>query len=110
VVMNNLIGNAVKYGREGTPVLVTVQRGAEGVEVKVHNQGVGVAPDKMPNLFQKFYRVHDPETKTTKGTGVGLYLVRRLVELHGGRATVEGEHGKWIAFSFVLPEATAPAG
>jgi signal transduction histidine kinase len=105
VVMNNLLGNAVKYGREDTPVQVTVHRDIEGVKVKVHNQGIGVAPDKMPNLFQKFYRVHDPETKTTKGTGVGLYLVRRLVELHDGRATVEGEYGKWIAFSFVLPEA-----
>jgi two-component system, NtrC family, sensor kinase len=104
VVMNNLLGNAVKYGREETSVQVSVQRGKEGVQVKVHNQGIGVAPEKMPNLFKKFYRVHDPETKTTKGTGVGLYLVRRLVELHGGRTTVEGEYGKWIAFSFVLPE------
>jgi signal transduction histidine kinase len=110
VVMNNLLGNAVKYGREGSPILVTVHRDPEGVRLKVHNQGIGVAPEKMPNLFKKFYRVHDPETKTTKGTGVGLYLVRRLVELHGGRTEVEGEYGKWIAFSFVLPAAPASTG
>lgn len=55
-------------------------------------------------LFQKFYRVHDPATKTAKGTGVGLYLVRRFVELQGGVVGVEGEYKSWIAFWFQIPD------
>lgn len=104
VVMNNLLGNAVKYGQEGTDILVRAGRTSEGLRLEVRNQGIGVPPDKVPNLFKKFYRVHDPETRSTKGTGVGLYLVRRLVELHGGQVRVEGEYGAWIAFSIVLPD------
>ena len=75
--------------------------------MEVRNQGVGVPADALPNLFRKFYRVQDPATSGTKGTGVGLYLVRRFVELHGGQVAVEGEYGQWIAFSFTVP-CTAP--
>ena len=102
VVLDNLLGNAVKYGREGTEVLVSVRRDGVRLRVEVRNAGVGVAPDKIPSLFQKFYRIHDPALMAAKGTGVGLYLVRRFVELHGGRVGVEGEYGKWITFWFEI--------
>ena len=84
VVMDNLIGNAIKYGREGSIVRISTRQADDGLRVEVYNEGIGVAPDKIGNLFQKFYRVHDPKTKLTKGTGVGLYLVRWFVELQGG--------------------------
>jgi signal transduction histidine kinase len=109
VVMDNLIGNAIKYGREGSTVQVSMRRTADGLRVEVRNEGVGVAPDKIGRLFQKFYRVHDPATESAKGTGVGLYLVRRFVELHGGVVGVESEYGSWIAFWFQIPDGVAGA-
>ena len=103
VVMDNLLGNAVKYGREGSTVRISARQAGHSVRVEVHNEGIGIAPDKMGNLFQKFYRVHDPETKLTKGTGVGLYLVRRFIELQGGVVGAESEYGSWIKFWFQIP-------
>lgn len=104
VVMDNLVGNAVKYGREGSTIRITMRRTDEGQRVEVRNDGVGVAPENRDRLFQKFYRVHDPATKSTKGTGVGLYLVRSFVELQGGTVGVEGEYGSWITFWFQIPD------
>lgn len=103
VVMDNLVGNAVKYGRENGTVRITVRRDTHGLRVAVRNDGVGVSAENIPKLFTKFYRVHDRATTTTKGTGVGLYLVRRFVELHGGKVGVEGEYGSWVTFWFEIP-------
>jgi signal transduction histidine kinase len=107
VVLDNLLGNAVKYGREGSTVRITLRRGAASPRVEVRNEGVGVSADKLGLLFEKFCRVHDPATRTTKGTGIGLYLVRRFVELQGGTVGVEGEYGSWIRFWFELPAGPA---
>jgi two-component system NtrC family sensor kinase len=111
VVLDNLLGNAVKYGREDTTVRVAMRRTPSGRRVEVRNEGVGVADDRRGRLFEKFYRVHDPVTRTAKGTGIGLYLVRRFVELQGGTVGVEGEYGSWISFWFELPagQGLAPA-
>jgi two-component system NtrC family sensor kinase len=103
VVMDNLIGNAIKYGREGSTVRISTWQANNIMRVEVHNEGIGVAPDKLGSLFQKFYRVHDPKTKLTKGTGVGLYLVRKFVEFQGGTVGAESEYGAWIRFWFQIP-------
>jgi len=103
VVMDNLIGNAVKYGRDGGEVTVTARLDDTALRVEVRNQGVGVPAEATAKLFSKFYRVQDPATSATKGTGVGLYLVRRFVELHGGTVAVDGEYGSWVAFSLTIP-------
>lgn len=103
VALDNLIGNAIKYGRDGTTVQVTVHRDPDGLHVAVQNAGVGVPREQFAQLFQKFHRVRDAATRSIKGTGVGLYLVRRLVELHGGRVGVDGDYGAWIRFWFAVP-------
>jgi two-component system, NtrC family, sensor kinase len=103
VVMDNLIGNAIKYGREGSTVRISTLQADNVMRIEVYNEGIGVAPDKIGNLFQKFYRVHDPKTKLTKGTGVGLYLVRWFVEMQGGVVGAESEYGAWIKFWFQIP-------
>ena len=107
VVMDNLVGNAVKYGREGTTVRIALRRVPGRLRVEVRNDGVGVRREDVPRLFTKFYRAHDPATATAKGTGVGLYLVRRFAELHGGATGVEGEYGSWVTFWFEIPSADA---
>ncbi len=109
VVMDNLIGNAIKYGREGSTIRISTRQAGNGVRVEVRNEGIGVAPDKIGRLFQKFYRAYDPETKLTKGTGVGLYLVRRFVELQGGMVGVESEYGTWVRFWFEIPSGAVTA-
>jgi signal transduction histidine kinase len=103
VVLDNLIGNAVKYGEEGTDVLVALRPIGSGLRVEVTNHGIGIPVDRFPELFEKFHRLQDPRLRSRKGTGVGLYLVKRIVELHGGTVGVEGEYGQWIRFLFELP-------
>lgn len=103
VVLDNLIGNAVKYGEEGTDVVVNLRPAGAGLRVEVTNHGIGIPAERYPELFEKFHRLQDPRLRSRKGTGVGLYLVRRIVELHGGAIGVEGEYGRWIRFWFELP-------
>jgi signal transduction histidine kinase len=103
VVLDNLIGNAVKYGEEGTGVLVTLCPIGAGLRVEVTNHGIGIPSDRFSELFEKFHRLQDPRLRSRKGTGVGLCLVKRIVELHGGTVGVEGEYGKRIRFWFELP-------
>ena len=109
VVLDNLIGNAVKYGEEGTDVLVTLRPIGAGLRVEVTNHGIGIPADRFPELFEKFHRLQDPRLRSRKGTGVGLYLVKRIVELHGGTVGVEGEYGQWVRFWFELPPPPAPS-
>jgi two-component system, NtrC family, sensor kinase len=103
VVMDNLIGNAAKYGQEGTEIQVTCRMTNGSLYVEVTNQGVGVPRDRFNELFTKFRRIHDAKLSSLKGTGVGLYLVKKIVELHGGRVGVDGEYEKWIRFWFEIP-------
>jgi two-component system, NtrC family, sensor kinase len=103
VVMDNLIGNAVKYGEDGMEVRVTVRKLANGLRAEVYNRGVGVPAARFPELFGKFHRILDPKLRSRKGTGVGLYLVRKIIDLHGGQVGVEGEYGQWIRFWFEIP-------
>jgi signal transduction histidine kinase len=109
VVLDNLIGNAVKYGEKGSEILVAVAATPAALRVAVTNRGVGVAPERLPELFAKFHRIQDPQLRSRKGTGVGLYLVKRIVELHGGQVGVEGAYGQWIRFWFEIPQAAASA-
>jgi signal transduction histidine kinase len=97
----------VKYGEEGTEILVAVHAPPGAIRVAVTNRGVGVALERMPELFTKFRRIQDPQLRSRKGTGVGLYLVKRIIELHGGQVGVEGEYGKWIRFWSEVPRAGA---
>jgi signal transduction histidine kinase len=70
----------------------------------VWNAGPGVAPHLVDKIFDKFYRVRDDATKGKRGTGLGLYNVRKIIEAHGGRIWCETKPGEWINFLFVLPK------
>ncbi|GBD11359.1 Alkaline phosphatase synthesis sensor protein PhoR [bacterium HR23] len=104
-VLVNLVSNAVKYSPNGGTVTVRgrwdAQRGA--VVVSVIDQGIGIAPEDARHLFTTFYRVHRKETERIPGAGLGLYIVKSLVNLMGGEVWVESQVGKGSTFSFTLP-------
>jgi signal transduction histidine kinase len=75
----------------------------EQVVVTVSDEGIGIAPVEQKRIFDAFYRVDDASTRRTQGTGLGLYLVKAVIESHGGQIWVESEPGQGTAFSFSLP-------
>jgi signal transduction histidine kinase len=102
-VLVNLLANAVKFTPDGGRVTVKARRLNGEIEVAVHDTGIGVATDDQERIFDEFQQVgRDPE-RSREGTGLGLTLAKRFVELHGGRIWVESEVGKGSTFTFALP-------
>ena len=104
-VIMNLIDNAVKYTAEGG-IKVTLEGNEKEVTVGISDTGAGIAPEDAGHLFQKFYRIDNSATRTIGGTGLGLYLCRRLIESFNGRIWVESKPGEGSTFKFTLPRLT----
>jgi hypothetical protein len=105
VVLINYLSNAVKYGKaDDGRVDLVCRRDEEGLHVAVRNEGRGFGPADRKQLFRKFSRLSVPEFKDRKGTGVGLYAVRQIVSLHGGKVDARSEKGAWAQFSFQIPQ------
>lgn len=104
--MSNLIENAIKYTKEGS-VTVNVSGDNEHVTISVTDTGIGIAKEDIPHLFQKFYRIDNSDTREIGGTGLGLYLCRRLVESMNGRLWVESEAGQGSTFYVQLARIDA---
>ena len=103
-VLTNLLSNAVKYSPEGGAITVRVrERGDQHVVIEVVDQGLGIPPDQVGRLFQKFERIRSDEHLRISGTGLGLYICRKIVEGHGGQIWVESETGRGSTFSILLP-------
>lgn len=101
--IDNLISNALKYNSQDTHVDVSVKRQQERVVVSVHNGGQPIPTAAQTQLFQKFARSQVRGTEKTKGTGLGLYITRQIVELHQGTITVTSAKDKGTTFSIALP-------
>src|SRR5207247_7183683 len=103
-VLTNLLTDAVAYSPEGGAMTVRVrERGDQHVVIEVADQGLGIPPDQVGRLFQKFERVRSDEHLRISGTGLGLYICRKIVEGHGGQIWVESETGRGSTFSILLP-------
>ena len=104
-VFTNMVDNAVKYSPGGGDIVITGRhdRGGDRVVVSVVDQGVGIAAEDLPLLFNSFERIERPEIDSIGGTGLGLYVVKNLIELMGGEIWVESEPGAGSVFSFSLP-------
>ncbi len=109
-VLHNLIGNAMKYGRAGTPVVTRLWRDGTGlVRITVADEGDGVAPEHLPRLTERFYRVDAGRSRGLGGTGLGLSIVKHIVERHRGRLDLQSTLGKGTTASVALPPIAQPA-
>jgi signal transduction histidine kinase len=103
-VLANLVSNAVKYSAPGESIVVRVrERGTQHIVIEVVDHGLGIPPEQIGKLFQKFARVRSEEHLKVSGTGLGLYICRLIVEGHGGQIWVESEPGKGSTFGMALP-------
>lgn len=94
---SNLIDNAIKYTKEGS-VTANITGTDDRITISITDTGIGIAREDIPHLFQKFYRIDNTETREIGGTGLGLYLCRRLVESMGGRLWLQSEQGQGSTF------------
>lgn len=102
IAISNLIENAFKYGNENGIELV-LRQDEDKIELEVKDQGIGIPKSEMPKIFNKFYRVQDEETRTTKGTGLGLFIVKRAVVKHGGKIWASENQPSGMIFTITLP-------
>jgi GAF domain-containing protein len=107
-ILLNLLSNAVKFTPEGGRIGITARQANGAVEISVTDTGIGIAPEDQPKIFEEFRQVGSDNAKKVEGTGLGLTLAKKFVELHGGKIWVTSEVGKGSTFSFTLPERPVP--
>jgi two-component system OmpR family sensor kinase/two-component system sensor histidine kinase BaeS len=104
-IFTNLIANALRYTPQGTRVELSVRTVNGSVETAVSDNGLGIPPDELPKLFDRFWRAEKSRSRATGGSGLGLAVVKQLVEAHNGRIIVESTRGLGTRFTFILPIA-----
>jgi len=109
-ILLNLLSNAVKFTPEGGKIEVRASRVDGRIEIAVADNGVGIAPEDHTAVFEEFRQIGKDYTTKSEGTGLGLALTRKFVELHGGSIRLQSEPGKGSTFSFTLPETQPPGG
>ena len=110
-VLLNLLSNAVKFTPDGGTIAVRAQRQDDEVQVVVRDTGIGIAPEDQAKVFDEFQQVGRASDSSREGTGLGLTLAKRFIELHGGRIWIDSEVGKGSTFTFTLPVRSAkPVG
>jgi signal transduction histidine kinase len=102
-VLINLLSNAIKYSPKGSEARVALLHENGHVRVDVKDTGLGIPPDAIPRLFEKFYRVRCDDRKDIIGTGLGLSLVKQIIDVHSGTISVESEHGVGSTFTVRVP-------
>ena len=111
-VLQNLISNAIKYNKEGGSVTIQLNDHKNHLTIKIKDQGIGIHPEDLKRIFERFYRVEKSRSREKGGTGLGLAIVKHILEGHQSRIAVSSTLGKGSVFSFELPYAvktnTAP--
>ncbi len=103
-VVSNLLSNAIKYSPEGGEINVFVGALLDEVYIKVRDTGIGMAPEHLSHIFERFYRVDTTGSRQLGGTGLGLSIVQELIELQGGEVSVQSEPSQFTEFSITLPD------
>jgi len=104
IVYNNLLSNAVKYGRARGGIVLDAHEGLDRVTLSVRNDSEGIPPEKISLLFKKFSRLDTPEHLGKRGTGLGLYICKEIIEKQGGEIWADSQLGEWVKISFALPK------
>ncbi|MDQ6603770.1 MAG: PAS domain S-box protein [Chloroflexota bacterium] len=108
-IMLNLLSNAIKYSPDGGDIRLCVEDRGDEARVSVSDQGIGIIPEALPQLFGRFYRAEGALTLGAQGLGLGLYITKGLVEAHGGQIWVDSTVGTGSTFVFTLPYAQPPS-
>ena len=101
--VSNLVENAVKYSERGDKVKVSLSASASAVEVEVIEEGIGIPPEHVERVFERFYRADSARSRETGGTGLGLSIVRHVVTNHGGEVNVRSQPGEGSVFTLTVP-------
>jgi PAS domain S-box-containing protein len=109
VLVKNLMGNAIKFSRYGGQVWVNVRQQGDDLVIQVRDQGIGIAPEEMDQLFTKFFRSKSARAAQIRGTGLGLALVKEVIDAHNGSIAVDSSPGEGSVFTAVLPVGGDPA-
>ena len=102
-VIYNLLDNAVKYSRPDGRITIRAAVNGNRMRISVSDEGIGIQPDDLPRIFERFYRVDKARSRELGGTGLGLSIVKHIAQLHGGTAEAQSEPGKGTTISVVLP-------
>ncbi|MBN1191598.1 MAG: PAS domain S-box protein [Dehalococcoidales bacterium] len=102
-VITNLVENAAKFSAEGALIIIRVEASGENVVFSIEDNGEGMSPETVSNLFDRFYQAHPVVSGKTRGTGLGLAICKGIIEVHGGRIWVDSQPGKGSKFYFSLP-------
>lgn len=105
-VVQNLVQNAIKYGRQGGIVRIGIERRHGRIAIRVADDGPGIAAEHLPRLTERFYRVDAPASRSRGGTGLGLAIVKHILNRHRGELVIASEVGKGSVFTAALPEST----
>lgn len=103
-VMINLLSNAIKYSPDGGNIEIILEDKDDKIYITVKDQGIGIAKEDIPRIFEKFYRVQSEVVRKISGTGIGLPIVKYIIELHNGNIEVKSELGKGSEFTFYIPK------
>jgi len=109
-IFTNLVNNAINYSPDGGQVTISGVSHGDYLEVRVQDTGIGIEAEEIAKIFDKFYRVKHPRTRQVIGTGLGLSLVKGLVEAHRGTVEVESEVGRGTVFRVLLPTIAGGKG
>ena len=102
-LLHNIVGNALKYGRTGTPVTIRLTLDGQMARLAVTDEGEGIAPEHLPRLTERFYRIDSGRSRALGGTGLGLSIVKHIVERHRGRMDIHSIPGKGTTVTILLP-------
>ena len=99
----NLISNAIKYTHSGGEILIQISEDGSGTRFMIRDNGIGIEAEDIPNIFEHLYRADRSRTRSTGGSGIGLSVVKAIIEAHNGEVSVESRPGAGSTFEFYIP-------
>ncbi len=103
IAISNILDNALRYTQEGGEILIKLNKVEKEIEIKVIDNGIGIPENEQARVFTKFYRGSNAIKRETEGTGLGLYIVKNIIEAHGGRVWFKSKENKGTTFCIILP-------